>query len=398
MSFRNEFRLTDDEQFFLRLVSDYLYQRDTVQTDMINWSKVCDLAQRHNLDGILFYQCKKFMPELYRHIFENRFNSSIFLYKQRVAIEKRIERLFQDNRIKYFLVKGTIIADLYPFSPCRTMGDSDFIVQSDDMDKAIDLLNKHGCRGRITSKHEWGCDYLGLHFEIHDQLIKESELINQHQRNFFSNPFSYVKDNDIDLQFHYIFLLMHIRKHIISSGIGLRQFLDLAIILRYAPQMDWKWIKEQLKRMRLEKFSRSCLVIVEHFFGLNCLDYSPKENLWLEDLETMIIRGGVFGDSSLFDKDYFAKNRLIMGKGPIWIKRIIILFENLYPSYQDMCEYQGNHFLIKHKFLLPVAWVKRHFVLLFRKNKSTTRKTISDVFIYKEDIEQRRRLFKSIGL
>lgn len=49
-------------------------------------------------------------------------------------------------------------------------------------------------------------------------------------------------------EFHFLYMLTHIAKHIHGSGAGLRMYLDLAAFIRHhGTGLDWPWIEAQLR-------------------------------------------------------------------------------------------------------------------------------------------------------
>ena len=58
---------------------------------------------------------------------------------------------------------------------------------------------------------------------------KDSEVVKTKRENVFTlNP-----------SYHFAFLLLHLAKHMASSGAGVRMYLDLAIMLKNEPNIDF---------------------------------------------------------------------------------------------------------------------------------------------------------------
>ena len=88
--------------------------------------------------------------------------------------------------------------------------------------------------------HEWPCERNGLHFELHDLLIKNDEQATKKQLRFFRDLMPYVKENTLDWNYHFLFMIAHLRKHFLFSGVGIRQFMDIAVLIKDGPDLDCK--------------------------------------------------------------------------------------------------------------------------------------------------------------
>lgn len=146
----------------------------------------------------------------------------------------------------YFVIKGPEIAEYYPVPALRTMGDVDIVVK--DRSVAHEVMIKQGFTN-ITklSDREWQYYKMNMEFELHDRLVYK-ELINMDLQEVFFNDFwKYVENNKIDLNFHFVFLIYHLKKHFMNSGVGFRQFVDLAVLIKNA-ELNWDWIEITLKK------------------------------------------------------------------------------------------------------------------------------------------------------
>ena len=138
-----------------------------------------------------------------------------------------------DNKIQYFSVKGLAIADYYPMPALRTMGDIDLVVK--DKENVKNLLitigysfNEEEFNGWFN---EWHFFKHGVEFELHDYLMYEQSLIPIEEVRYFNKCWDYVTDNELDWNYHFVLLIAHLRKHLLR-GVGFRQFLDIAILIK----------------------------------------------------------------------------------------------------------------------------------------------------------------------
>lgn len=54
--------MTAEQTFFIGVLADYLNKRKTQAQDSLDWSVVLSYAQNHQVEGIIYFQCKYFLP------------------------------------------------------------------------------------------------------------------------------------------------------------------------------------------------------------------------------------------------------------------------------------------------------------------------------------------------
>ena len=69
-----------EEVFFIQVLSDHLNETKTEAVTDIDWESILKLADQHELEGILFYQCKDFMPADLSAGLEESFVTTLFYY------------------------------------------------------------------------------------------------------------------------------------------------------------------------------------------------------------------------------------------------------------------------------------------------------------------------------
>lgn len=185
----------------------------------------------HQVDGILYYQCRDFIPSSFSIVLEQRFNGVIFSYKNREKILQDIDKTFKAKRIPFLTIKGIEIAERYPIPFLRTMGDSDILVHKEDKERAGIALEELGFSiGERNPDYDWLCQKMGMMFELHHNLLYKEAMTVDKQALFFNDYWNYVNNGKLDWSFHYLYLIAHLRKHIMYSGAGFRMFMDLAVL------------------------------------------------------------------------------------------------------------------------------------------------------------------------
>ena len=180
--------MADEKSFFIQVLSDHLNKRKTALKENIDWSRVVRLSLIHQVDGILFYQCKEFIPKNEYARLEQRYYSTIYYYKNREKLLAKIDKEFSANTIPYIEIKGLKIAKYYPVPGLRTMGDTDLVVHEEDRERASDVLSKIGFvhQYEFTGK-ERGFSSNHINVELHHHLIYDEVVsLVEHER-FFNN-------------------------------------------------------------------------------------------------------------------------------------------------------------------------------------------------------------------
>ena len=87
-------------------------------------------------------------------------------------------------------------------------------------------------------------------------------------------------------------LLLHVRRHVLSYGIGLKQVCDVAVMLRRAP-LDGRKLAEILRRLHLVRFSRALFGFMEARLGEGfCFPFPPLHGRPERLLEDILFKDG----------------------------------------------------------------------------------------------------------
>ena len=136
-----------ETSLFIGILSDHLNKRTTEKpAEDTDWASLYRLAKIHEVIGIVYVQCRDFMPAEHRVLFERGYSAELFYYTNRVKETERIRRGLMEAGVQFYTIKGLDIARFYPMPPLRTMGDSDFVVS--DMPAAIHVMRKLGFEGK----------------------------------------------------------------------------------------------------------------------------------------------------------------------------------------------------------------------------------------------------------
>ena len=229
-------------------------------------------------------------------------NHNIFCIQNHV----KLHRLMSENGIPYCMLKGVASAHYYQNPLMRNMGDVDFYVHPDDLEKAESILLSKGFQ-RKDGNHDYHIAYskgkakIEMHYKpisspggeigkVFDEywadIREESALVNDAFGAYH-----------LPSVFHHGFVMLsHLQGHLVCEGVGLRHFCDWAVFANSFSNEEFKEIFEKkLKRVGLWRLAQ-----VLSLGAVECLGMPHKD--WMGDdrdtavrlLEDIMI-GGNFG-------------------------------------------------------------------------------------------------------
>lgn len=390
-----------ENKIIIQILSDFLNGRKTEihASGSIDWNIVLKYAKMHQVEGIIYYQCKSFLSKEVIVSLEKAFAATVFYYKNREKMMAGIRRAFADNNVSCVEVKGMEVAQYYPIPAMRTMGDSDIVIHEEDKEKAEQILSGLGIAFKFeyTGKER---GYIGnrIVMELHHNLIYDEIVTLQEQKEFFNDCWNYVSEGGLDHSFHFLFLIAHLRKHFLNEGVGIRQFMDIAAVAKNDSTLNWPWIEEKLRDLQLHRFAQTCFAMTEYWFGIKIPMYYPRAGKeFAEQTTERILNNGVFGFQNINNRRNSVINQMQEYKGPIWMFRLKLTFERLFPSYEFLRVGALYKFLDGRPWLLPVAWIRRIYYMAL--GKTTDGKDIIDRIMTPDDmIEMRKSELRQWGL
>ena len=144
------------------------------------------------------------------------------------------------------------------------------------------------------------------YYEIHTELLDSDVSDQADYPAYFRHLWDHTKPSDnlklpsareFTPEFHLLYLLTHIAKHISSSGAGIRMYLDLAFFIRHCREScDWGWVNKELQKLHLTKFANMALTASEHWFGIaSPLPLNPVDPQIMDDFTEFTLSGGTYG-------------------------------------------------------------------------------------------------------
>ena len=383
--------MTVEQRFLISVMADHLSSQPSDPPEDLNWQVLCDLSEEHQVSGIVYAQCKN-------PLFQQAYYASIASYLKRKEALALLKKALRDNDIDFFLVKGPVVAEYYPMPALRTMGDVDVVVHPEDRERVRDILFELGfTTDGVMGAFEWHFQYGKLMLELHDRLVYDQVANEDIHKAFFFFFWMYVKDGAIDHSFHFLFLLIHLRKHFINMGVGFRQFMDVAVMER--EDLNWPWIEKKLRELELWAFAEKVFALNEVWFGVAPpFGIESVDQSFIEEATELILRNGVFGFDNKENKHNIAVN-IVKSEGSSFKTRCRHVLHDVFYPYSEMILMPQYSYLKNKKFLLPLAWGHRAIRAVYlRRADKIMKSVLQQAFVSSDIVEQRSKVLEKWGL
>ena len=395
--------MTNEQRFFVQILSDHLNGRKSEARHDLDWDALLCYANNHQVSGMLFQQCAAFLPESVAPILRKRHASELFYYFNREKLFKQIADALSAAEIPFFSVKGLEVARFYPVPALRTMGDCDIVVHAPDRERAHECLMALGFENKQRNDLEWMYLKNNMLVELHAHMLYDEAANSQADQAAADSAWSHAHPTgegsryELDWSFHFFFLLMHLKKHLIHSGVGFRQFMDLVVVMRCC-ELDWPWIEQQLRQLDLLPYARIVFALLERWFGVSApLKGANLTEVFYDEATEKVFANGIFGFSDEENQDAAQMRRLASSERPRWLTRGAYLAGVMFPRYRDMRYVPQYKFLDGRPWLLPAAWLYR-YIFVLRNKKSTGDHAIAATFIPDEKLAARQQELTKWGL
>lgn len=253
-------------------------------------------------------------------------------------------------------VKGIFLKKMYPKSDFRTMSDIDILIDTENADKAGNIMLALGytCESKEKSHHDVYFKEPVMNIEIHRQLFSDISANNLSQ--YYKDVFIKAEKTDgfkfaykmTDEEF-YIYTLAHFYKHYSNGGSGIRSVMDVYVMNNSIyEKLNKKSLNGKLKKLQLLNFRNEMTALSEMWFGIS------KETPELKKISEYIIGSGTYG-TMLNNVNNQIKKK---GKAGYFI----------YCTFPPLYLMKNNYPILKKvPLLLPVLWIWRLITSLITK-------------------------------
>jgi len=371
---------------------------------LIDGDAIFDTARENGLTALIFSVLvegsvgqrtyTRFQKEYYRY------QTKDLLQGDAIAL---IRSLFRENQIRFIFLKGAYLKQLYPDSHMRGMGDIDMLVQKADQDRIRKLLLVQGFKNPINGPtHDFYSRGRDVFLEVHPQIDLHFDKLHLSVFDNVWNSARLIDECEAEMapELHMVYLLSHLAKHLKSSGVGLRQVLDIGVMLdRLGSSIDQEQLSALLAQTRLKLFFLNLVAINKEYFNLESLtrflaDFEYEKE-FLDEAIMFFIASGIHGTADGFNRSASGITKVSLEQGNARKSKLRYLFSKLFLKYEDMVP--SRPYLKKWPILLPVAWVIRWFDLAFHRTRRSIAK-LRELRVDNDTLAKQYELYKRLGL
>ena len=355
--------LKEQEKILLDMLANNLFGAGrTVNLNEDNLDAVWGEAYTQTVTLIAFQNCNS--PILK----ESRFSYIGNLLSQYLADNTRINfchvkicTMMKEAGVSCSILKGFASALYYPDPLIRSMGDVDFLVDTDDFEKAHNILIANGYEPSSKSHdihdvyHSEMCR-CEMHYQpsgipqgkageqiktLLSDLLEKSESVCT-ELGEITVPSAY---------HHGLVILLHLCHHLTGDGLGLRHLCDWAVFLNTLGEARFlETFERTLKEIGLWTFAKTITFICCKYLGLSEFNFAENADEKLADTVLLdILTGGNFGQKSA---DRSHESLLLSSKNadnvPM-LKQLFISANRIVYNNWDVAK--------RFKFLLPFGWI-----------------------------------------
>ena len=312
---------------------------------------------------------------------------AVFRYERMRYEYEALCATLEKAQIPFLPLKGSVLRKYYPEAWMRTSCDIDVLVHTDDVDRAMEVLTgEYGYTYLCKTAHDVALkSSCGVHVELHHDLIEDGRI------NDSAEVLSTVWDTavlregysywyEMTEEMFCLYHIVHMAKHLVEGGCGIRPFLDLWILKR-SINLESDALKELLRVSRLTDTYDAISRVVGVWFEDRSHD---PVTLAMEDY---ILRGGVYGS-----RENKASMKASKGEG-----RVKSFLNLMFLSPKSMAMLYPR--MEKYPILYPFYQVKRWF-RIFNKTKRAKVKNLTKVRnnVTEEEIRNTSQLLSRLGL
>ncbi len=351
-------------------------------------------------------------------LYEQAYTQVIMQQVQRQYALSQTVQLLENGGVSCCLLKGAALSWLYPVPEARISGDTDLYIGAAQEQPACDLLRQNGFTvlERPASSHHAMCksDATGLielHLTLYDDLFEDVWFNNL---TAFDEPWQPMTTQEgyryhvLGITDQAIFNTLHLIKHFLSEGVGIRQVMDVLLYLRhFASEINTERYVGLLKELRYEVFIAACIQIGICYLGFCEADFSAilaqmkVEALSDETVEAVLndmASGGIFGREAEARQQFYLRytseryQRFKEGSYAAYIGKWN--WQRIFPSRSYMT--MQYDCLKRHPSWLPVLYLHRIVQKLTKPGR--VNKTASQTTDGAAELEKRMQLVEQLKM
>lgn len=299
----------------LNLLSSAMFQKPFNADKEVCWKAVFDECKAQSVTSLAFSALPK--NEVQEEVFnkwKEQVNSGLAANSRICYAHTMLNELMNQAKIPYVILKGCASAEYYDDPLLRTMGDVDFYVPSSYFERADKLLLKNGFQSNnINHEYEKAYTKDGVIYELHNTINGvPGGKVGIKISHYFDDVFDKAELKHFDLAEYYspspfhhgLIMLLHVARHMITGGIGLRHFCDWAVFVDKVGDDFAPMFEDKLKQVGLWRFAQIMTQFCTDYIGLPQQKWAGiAEKQLLSKLKDDVFAGGNFGHKDLSRAD-----------------------------------------------------------------------------------------------
>lgn len=299
------------QRIVLNLLSSAMFQKPFCADKEVDWKAVFDECKAQSVISLAFSALPKSeVPQkIYAH-WKALVNENLAVNSKISYAHTMLNELLNQASIPYVILKGCASAEYYDDPLLRTMGDVDFYVPLSYFERADKLLLKNGFHSNnIIHEYEKAYTKDGVIYELHNTINGvPGGKVGIKIRHYFDDIFEKPELKHFDLAEYYspspfhhgLIMLLHVARHMITGGIGLRHFCDWAVFVDKVGDDFVPMFEDKLKQVGLWRFAQIMTQFCTAYLGLKPQAWTGKiDKKLIYDLKNDVFAGGNFGHKDL---------------------------------------------------------------------------------------------------
>ena len=380
--------LTSVQKELIQILNSFIHAGSCeFSEDFFAFEELYKLAAKHRVSAAVFdtiCQDPRVKQEAYSTFFlgwRQHAIREISLQTRKTVEFLRLYEEMEKEGIRPLVVKGIIRRQMYDKPDHIGSSDEDLLIPREDFIKCDRFLLQQGFKRQeldvqsydelgqpmkvsalpmeVSYYHPQTSVYLEIHTELFPKHLGAYGNLNEDFIGAFDSAIAEkiqgVPVWTLEPTLHIWYLICHSLKHFLHSGFGLRQVCDIVKMAEYyGEQIDWCWIHQRVKDLKLERYWGGILDIAGRFFQFELneiLDQKFDGSALLLDL----FDSGIYGSSSLARRQSSNMTLTAVRKGKK--STFVSLWHSLFPGKEYM--YSKYKYLKEHPWMMPKAWLSR---------------------------------------
>ena len=338
--------------------------------EQVDWESIINISREHKIEGLVYSVIPNKLKDTVSSELLNLWKKEVFMsgitqQRHMKEMENVLKELNKAN-IDVLVLKGLVIRDLYPTPTLRTMSDADIVVNESDLEKSKEVLTRIGYIEYKQTPNDFmfiksGCLPIELHWDLaDDHFFKQiSKFEEDMWPNILPVKIGEANANEMGLEDLAIFQCIHMAKHIVYRGFGIRHLIDFTLLVnKRGSEINWINFLDRCKKYGIYKFVLQVILTCNALFDIEIpkdIEFVSKEDKsYLNQFIDDIFESGVHGKqdfvSSVASEFAYTADK-DGGKNISSFKRYMRF---LFPKVETMSD--TYNYAKKHKVLYPVAW------------------------------------------